>query len=138
MTRDTHTDCGAFRSGAFTTCFYDLGLSLLAFEHQTFRLREESSNPQCHRRSPISLQGHVSVANFGRIWSPTSLILAVYYITNHFTLFFFQNIFHIVPLTNRLFCKKPQICVIIPKETFTNAIYGNDFNLHSSENLKTT
>ena len=30
---------------------YDLGLSRLGFEHQTFRLRGERSNPLCHRRS---------------------------------------------------------------------------------------
>ena len=30
--------------------FYDLGLSRLGFEHQTFRLRGQRSNPLCHRR----------------------------------------------------------------------------------------
>ena len=38
-----------FGSGAVTTCFYDLGLSLLEFEYQTFRLRGERSNPLLHR-----------------------------------------------------------------------------------------
>ena len=36
-TRDTHTCCQAFSSGAVTTCLYDLGLSQLGFEHSTFR-----------------------------------------------------------------------------------------------------
>ena len=37
--RDNHTYCQAFRSGAVTTCFYELGLSRLGFEHPTFLLR---------------------------------------------------------------------------------------------------
>ena len=40
----THTYCCAFGSGAVTTCFNDLGLSRLEFEHPTFRLRGERSN----------------------------------------------------------------------------------------------
>ena len=48
--RDTHTYCQAFSRGAVTTCFYDLGLSRLGFEHPTFRLRGERSNPLPHRR----------------------------------------------------------------------------------------
>ena len=43
-TRDTHTCCRAFGSGAVTTCFYDLGLSSLRFEIATFRIRCERSN----------------------------------------------------------------------------------------------
>ena len=39
-TRDTHNYCRAFISGAVTACFYDLDLSRLGFEHQTFRLRD--------------------------------------------------------------------------------------------------
>ena len=42
-TRDTHTYCRAFSSGAVTTCFYDLGLSRLGFEHPTYRLRGQHS-----------------------------------------------------------------------------------------------
>ena len=37
--RDTYTYCRAFRSGAVTTCFYDLGQSRLGFEQPTFRLK---------------------------------------------------------------------------------------------------
>ena len=36
---DTHTYYRAFSSGAVTTCFYDLGISQLGFEHPTFRLQ---------------------------------------------------------------------------------------------------
>ena len=32
-TRNTHICCRAFGSGTVTTCFYDLGLSRLGFEH---------------------------------------------------------------------------------------------------------
>ena len=42
--RDTHTYCPAFVSGALTTCFYGLRLSLLGFKHPTFRLRDDRSN----------------------------------------------------------------------------------------------
>ena len=44
--RDTHTYCRAFSSGAVTT----LGLSRLGFEHPTFNLRGQRSNPlrHCH------------------------------------------------------------------------------------------
>ena len=45
--RDTRTYC----SGAVTTCFYDFGLSELGFEHPTFRLRGERSDPMLHLRS---------------------------------------------------------------------------------------
>ena len=47
---DTHTYCQAFSSGAVTTCFYDLGLSRLGFEHPTFRLRGQRSSLLRHRR----------------------------------------------------------------------------------------
>ena len=39
----------SYVSGAFTTCFYDLGLSRLGFEHQSLRLRGQRSNLLCHR-----------------------------------------------------------------------------------------
>ena len=48
--RDTNTYCQAFDIAAVTTCFNDLSLSRLGFEHQTFRLQGERSNPQLHRR----------------------------------------------------------------------------------------
>ena len=47
--RDTHTYCPAFGSGALSTCFYGLSLSLLGFEHPTFRLRDDRSNRLRHR-----------------------------------------------------------------------------------------
>ena len=45
----THTYCPAYGSGAVTTCFKDLGLSCLGFEHPTFRLQGKRSYPLCHR-----------------------------------------------------------------------------------------
>ena len=45
---DTHTYCRALSSGAVTTCFYDLGLSHLGFEHPTFQLRGQRSNTLRH------------------------------------------------------------------------------------------
>ena len=50
MTRDTHTYCRAFSIGAVITCLYDLGLSRLGFEHLTYRLQDQRSNPLRHRR----------------------------------------------------------------------------------------
>ena len=52
-THDTQTNCQAFGRGAVTTCFYDLGLSRLGFEHPTFRLQSERSRPLRHRRGLI-------------------------------------------------------------------------------------
>ena len=46
---DTHTFCRAFSSWAVTTCCYGLGLSRLGFEHTTFSLRGQCSNPLRHR-----------------------------------------------------------------------------------------
>ena len=48
-TRDTHTNWSAFCTGAVSTCFYDLGLSRLGFEHPTFSLRDARSNWLRHR-----------------------------------------------------------------------------------------
>ena len=48
--RDTPNSCGAFGHGDVTTCFYDMGLSRLGFEHPTFRLASERSSPLRHRR----------------------------------------------------------------------------------------
>ena len=46
ISNDTHINCREFGSGAVTlTCFYDLCLSRLGFEHPTFRLRGEHSKP---------------------------------------------------------------------------------------------
>ena len=50
-------------SGAVTNCFYDLGLSRLLFEHPTFRLRGERSNPLCHRRN------YIFIYNMTRFWN---------------------------------------------------------------------
>ena len=41
-----------FGSGAVTTYFYDWNLSRLGFEHLTFRLRDERSNPLRQRWVP--------------------------------------------------------------------------------------
>ena len=51
--RDTHTYCRAFSSVVVPTCFYDLGLSRLGFEHPTFRFRGQRSKPLYHRRGFI-------------------------------------------------------------------------------------
>ena len=52
----THTYCRAFGSGAVTTCFYSYVLRLLrmGFEHPTFRLRVESSDPLRHCRGFVT------------------------------------------------------------------------------------
>ena len=54
VTRDTPPPLmPPFGSGAVTTCFNDLGLSRLGFEHPTFRLQVERFNPLRHRRGPL-------------------------------------------------------------------------------------
>ena len=45
---DTHICCWAISSEAVTSCFYDLGLSRLGFEHPAFRLRGQRSNSLRH------------------------------------------------------------------------------------------
>ena len=52
-TRDTHICCRAIGSGIVTTCFNDLGLSQLGFEHPTFRMRGKRSNRLRHHDSPF-------------------------------------------------------------------------------------
>ena len=47
---DLHTLCLAFGSRSVITCFNDLGPLRLEFEHQTFPMRGERSNPMHHRR----------------------------------------------------------------------------------------
>ena len=47
-TRDIHTYCRVFGSEAVTICLNDLGMSRLGFEHPTFRLRYQRSNPLRH------------------------------------------------------------------------------------------
>ena len=49
MNRDTYTYCRAFGRGAVSTCIYDLGLSQLEFEHPTFRMQAQRSNPRALR-----------------------------------------------------------------------------------------
>ena len=44
-----------FGSGAVTTCFNDLGLSQLGFEHPTLHLQGERSDPLRHHRSALVL-----------------------------------------------------------------------------------
>ena len=48
-TRDTHTCCRTFGSGAVSTCFNDLRLPWLGFENSTFRMRGEHFNRLRHR-----------------------------------------------------------------------------------------
>ena len=52
---DTHTFCRAFGSRAVDTCFYDLGLSRLEYEHPSVRMRVVRSSPLRHRRGHTSL-----------------------------------------------------------------------------------
>ena len=49
-TRDYHTHLWAFYSEAVTTCFYDLGLLRLGFEHRSLHLRGKPSNRLHHIR----------------------------------------------------------------------------------------
>ena len=58
MNRDTQTCCRTFGIGAFTTCFYDLCLSRLGFEHQTFRLRGERSSQLRLHRGPLTKENY--------------------------------------------------------------------------------
>ena len=44
-------------SVANTTCFFDLGLLRLEFEHPTFRMRGEHFNPLCRPRSDLHCKG---------------------------------------------------------------------------------
>ena len=68
--RDTHTYCRALSSGAVATCFYDLCLSRLKIEHQTFRLRGKRSNQLRQRRglSWVSIW-KIQDKKFDKIWS---------------------------------------------------------------------
>ena len=50
------TLCRAFGSGAVTSCFNDLGLSQLGFEHPTFRMWGERSYQLRHRSGPIQCE----------------------------------------------------------------------------------
>ena len=45
----TLTLCPAFLSGPVTTCLNDFGLLQMRFEHLTFRLQGELSDPLRHR-----------------------------------------------------------------------------------------
>ena len=49
-THDTHTYSRWFNSVAVTTCFINLGLSRLGFQHPPFRLRVQRSNTLRQRR----------------------------------------------------------------------------------------
>ena len=53
--RANRTCCRALDIGAVTTCFNDLGLSRLGFEHPTFRLRDQRSNPLRQRRGQYNV-----------------------------------------------------------------------------------
>ena len=73
-THGTHTYCWEFDSGAVTTCFNDWGLSRLGFEHPTFRLRGERSNPLRHRRGSIFV-----VIEIGQLSLLSDLIQVYFY-----------------------------------------------------------
>ena len=62
-----HTFCRVFRSGALTTCLYDLGLSRLGFDYSTLRLKDQHSNPLRHRRGSFARYGSYSVSVFNVI-----------------------------------------------------------------------
>ena len=63
ITCNTHTYCKAFDKGPVTTCFYDLGLSRLGFEHPIFRMRGQRSNPLRHRHDKC----FIIISNFQRL-----------------------------------------------------------------------
>ena len=72
-TSDTSTYCWAFSSVAVTTCFYDLGLSRLWFEHRTFRLRwrHEEENKYCMftiRPCPSTRPGGHEIYNLDKLF----------------------------------------------------------------------
>ena len=54
----THTSSWAFSTGSVTTCFYELGLAQLRFEHLNFRLRGQHSNPLRHSRIYNKVKHH--------------------------------------------------------------------------------
>ena len=64
-----HTYGRALSSGAVTTCFYDLGLSRLGFEHRTFRLRGERSSSLRHC---CTTSKHYHIAGVGGVASVAS------------------------------------------------------------------
>ena len=74
-TPDTHTYCRAFRSGAVTTLFYDLGLSRLGFEHPTFCIQGKRTVDVCVKKS---LHIILLISNLDK--KPTCNIAAVWFI----------------------------------------------------------
>ena len=62
----------AFGSAAVTTCFNDLGLSRLGFEHPTFRLRGKRSNLLRHR-DLFSIQYSIQICPITWYKIPTKL-----------------------------------------------------------------
>ena len=66
----TYACCRTFGSGAVPTCFSDLGLLQLGFEHSTFRMQGERPNRLHHRRGPIrSLTGVIFNVKGPQRWS---------------------------------------------------------------------
>ena len=56
VTQGIRLQCRAFGSGAVNTCFYDLCLSRLGFEHLTFRMWGERSNRLRHYRGLVIMR----------------------------------------------------------------------------------
>ena len=71
--------------GTVTIYFYDLVLSQLGFEHLTFRLRGERSNPLRHRRGTSIMNG--APPYWCRYWLDTDVLgtLHVYLIAGYAT-----------------------------------------------------
>ena len=87
-TLDTQSYCRAFSSGAVTTCFYDLGLSRLPFEHPNFRLRGELSNALLLFHRPGCMVWYCIVWHGGLINIDVTTCFNEYwiFITRYFTL----------------------------------------------------
>ena len=65
MTCDTYTYLRVFGSGAVTTCFYDMGLSLLGFEHPTFA-RGANAQTDCATAAVQDIESKMGCGNSAR------------------------------------------------------------------------
>ena len=65
MTCDTYTYLRVFGSGAVTTCFYDMGLSLLGFEHPTFA-RWANAQTDCATAAVQDIESKMGCGNSAR------------------------------------------------------------------------
>ena len=77
-----HTYCRAFSSGAVTTCFYDLGLSRLGFEHTTFSSRGQHSSTLCHRRGLTAITILIS-AIFSSIYNHRRVMIVLTHVNSY-------------------------------------------------------